>query len=30
MGSDVPVVNESTNEMIYDMNHVLNEDHSFT
>ena len=24
MGSGVPVMNESTNEMIYEMNHILN------
>ena len=24
MGSDVPVRNESMNEMIYEMNHILN------
>ena len=24
MGSNVPVMNESTNEMIYEMNHILN------
>ena len=24
MGSNVPVINESTNEMIYEMNHILN------
>ena len=24
MGSGVPVMNESTNEMIYDMNRILN------
>ena len=24
MGSGVPVMNESTNEMVYEMNHILN------
>ena len=27
MGSGVPVINESTNEMIYEMNHILNCDY---